>query len=125
MSAFDPAKALAAGVTVVTPNKRLARTLIARHDASMLRSTKRTWTAARALPWSAWLTTLWREALEGGAAPPELRLLSADEAHYLWDRIVGDDAALRERVLDPGGAADLAEEAWDLVHAWGGGSESW
>ncbi len=62
MSFSDLAAALAAGATIVTPNNRLARTLVSRFDAGMLRAGHRTWTAARALPWSAWLTTLWREA---------------------------------------------------------------
>lgn len=125
MPPFDPSAALAAGATLVTPNNRLARTLIARHDAAMMRMRRRTWTAGRALPWSIWITTLWREALEADAAPPELRVLSTAESQFLWERIVCDDAGLRDSVIDPGGPAGLAAEAWDLVHAWGGGGESW
>jgi probable DNA repair protein len=125
MSSFDPVAALAAGVTVVTPNNRLARTLIARHDAAMLRSRRRTWTAARALPWSIWLTTLWRDALEAGVAPPELRVLSQFESQYLWRRLVRDDEAQQASVIDSRGAAQLALDAWQLVHAWGEGGQSW
>ena len=34
MPAPDPVAALAGGVTVVTPNNRIARALVARHDAA-------------------------------------------------------------------------------------------
>src|SRR4029450_12351021 len=125
MSSPDPVGALAAGVTVVTPNNRLARTLIARHDAAMVRAGKRAWSAARALPWSIWITTLWRDALEAGVAPPAMRVLGEAESRFLWQRIVGEDATLPSGLLDLGGAADTALDAWSLVHAWGSGGESW
>jgi hypothetical protein len=88
MSFSELAAALAAGVTIVTPNKRLARSLVARHDAAMVRAGHRTWTAARALPWHSWLTTLWRDACDAQAVAPALRLLAPVEAAYLWDRLV-------------------------------------
>ncbi|MFO1305699.1 MAG: PD-(D/E)XK nuclease family protein [Burkholderiales bacterium] len=118
----DPADALAAGITVVTPNNRLARALIARHDAARMRAHARTWPAARAIPWSAWVETLWREALEAEAAPADLRLRSDAEAHHVWVGIVRD--ALSEGLADARAAADGAEEAWTLMHAWGAGGES-
>ena len=121
MSLSDLAAALAAGVTIVTPNNRLARTLVARFDTAMVRAGHRTWPAARALPWSAWLTTLWREASDAEAIAPLLRLLAPVESGYLWDRLVTADAPL----LDPPGAAALAADAWALVHAWGAGGQSW
>ena len=125
MSLSNLAAALAAGVTIVTPNKRLARTLVARHDAAMVRIGHRTWPAAHVLPWSAWLTTLWRDACDAGAVAPGLRLLTSVESRYLWDRVVAADASERAPLLDPRGAAVLAADAWDLVHAWGSGGESW
>ena len=125
MSFSDLAAALAAGVTIVTPNKRLARTLVARHDAAMVRAGHRTWTAARALPWPAWLTTLWRDACDAQAVAPEWRLLAPVEAAYLWDRLVAAETSSHAPLLDPQGAATLAGDAWELVHAWGAGGESW
>jgi probable DNA repair protein len=125
MPSHDPAAALAAGLTVLTPNNRLARTLIARHDDAMARQGKRTWPAGRALPWSAWLAVLWREALAEHVDAATVRLLSAVEADYLWQQVVDDDPALGTGLLDARAAARLAGEAWDLVHAWGAGGESW
>src|SRR4030095_7516941 len=92
MSFSDLAAALAAGVTIVTPNKRLARTLVARHDAAMVFAGHRTWPAARALPWHSWLTNLWRDACDAQAVAPALRLLAPVEAAYLWDRLVAAGA---------------------------------
>ena len=125
MIAFDLAAARAEGATLVTPNNRLARTLVARHDAAMVRAGHRTWTPARALPWSPWLATLWSEAGAAGAIGAPLRLLAPVEASFLWHRIVAADASARSPLFDRDGAASLAADAWALVHAWGTGGESW
>ena len=125
MSLLDPAAALAAGITVVTPNNRLARTLIARHDAAQLRAGRRTWTAARALPWSAWIATLWRDAREAGIERANARLLADFEVAYLWRQIVAGDPAMPASLVDVRGSADLAAQAWQLVHGWGAGGQSW
>lgn len=123
MSAADPLRALAAGTVVVTPNDRLARVLVARHDAAMQRAGKGAWTAARAVPWNVWLALLWREAQDAGRAGQ--RLLAPIESGFLWQRIVADDPALPATLVDRRGVASLAEEAWTLVHAWGSGGPSW
>ncbi len=122
MRLIDPAGALAAGITVVTPNNRLARALIARHDAAMARKHLRAWPAARAMPWSAWVETLWREALEADVAPADVRLRSDAEAHHVWVGIARE--TLPEGLADARAAAGSAEEAWALMHAWGTGSGS-
>ncbi len=125
MIAFEIAAACAEGATLVTPNNRLARTLVARHDEAMVRAGHRTWNAARALPWSAWLGTLWRQASDVQAVVPPLRLLAPVESDFLWHRLVASDVEARAPLLDPQGAAALAADAWALVHAWGTGGESW
>lgn len=115
--------ALATGALVVTPNRRLARVLSARHDAAMLRSGKTAWPAGRVLPWPAWLLHLWQEAHDAGRTTQ--RLVAPIEARHLWRQIVGDDPALPPGTIDARGFADLAQEAWALVHAWGAGGPSW
>lgn len=123
MPPLDPAAALASGATVVTPNNRLARTLVARHDDAMRRAGKPAWAAARALPWGAWMATLWRE--EVGAGSVTQRLIAPVESRYLWRRTVEEDAAMATSLADARGVADLASQAWTLVHAWGAGGASW
>ncbi|MFO1314919.1 MAG: PD-(D/E)XK nuclease family protein [Burkholderiales bacterium] len=121
-SAF--AAAIAGGATIVTPNNRLARALVAQHDAAMHARGARAWPAARVLPWAAWLRSLWHDALAADALGTPRPLLSDAASAHLWDRIVGETATL----LDPRGAADRAAEAWTLFHAWrepGEGFDAW
>ncbi len=115
-------RALAAGAIVITPNRRLARRLIALHDQSERSAGRTVWPAARALPWDAWLPTLWQEAVASGAAPDDQRLRSALQSAHAWRRIVAAHAA---PLIDLDGAAALANDAWATVHAWGEGGESW
>lgn len=113
--------ALAAGATVVTPNKRLARHVVDAFDRAQREAGRRAWTAAKAVPWPAWVGALEDEATAAGAISPRVRLGPAASA-LLWRAALdGDGAELR----DVAGLAALAAEAWDLVHAWGAGGESW
>ena len=114
--------ALAAGSTVVTPNKRLARTLVATYDAAQRAAGRGAWPAVRALPWAAWVETLWHDVLACDALPAITRRLPATPAQWCWQQIVAAEGA---PLLDTRGAATLAAEAWSLLHAWGAGGESW
>ena len=122
---FEPRllAALAAGSTIVTPNKRLARALVGAHDHLQRSGGRRAWPAARVLPWSAWLEQLWSDAIARDALPSIARLLRAPQARRRWQQIVvhATDATL----ADTAGAADLAAQAWTLSRAWGSGGESW
>jgi len=115
-------RAIAAGATVVTPNRRLARAIVALYDQGERDDGRVVWSAARALPWDAWLPTLWQDAVASGAAPDELRLRSPLQAAHAWRRIV---AAHATPLVDRDGAAALAAEAWSTLYAWGEGGESW
>ena len=114
------ARALA-GVTVVTPNRRLARFLADRHDRAQLAAGRRAWPSAQVLPWPAWIASMEAEAVAAGALPPLTRLSSHGSA-LLWRSAVEADAAL---VPDAGALGESAVEAWGLVRAWGAGAESW
>ncbi|MFO1324206.1 MAG: PD-(D/E)XK nuclease family protein [Burkholderiales bacterium] len=115
--------ALAAGATVVTPNNRLARRIVADYDAAKVRAGCRAWDAARALPWHAWVATLWQDAGASMASVP--RLLPPSAAHHLWVRVIEDPLRKSSPLLEPHDVADLAQDAWTLMHAWGAGGESW
>jgi probable DNA repair protein len=121
---FEPRvlAALAAGSTVVTPNKRLARALVARYDADQRVAGRRAWPAVRALPWGAWLDSLWSDVLAWDALPSIARRLDTAAADWCWKRIVIEDGA---SLFDPSGAATLATDAWSLMKSWGAGGESW
>src|SRR5206468_12838388 len=51
-------------------------------------------------------------------------LLTPAQSALQWRRLVEADEE-RVPLLDPGGAAALAADAWSLVHQWGAGGESW
>ena len=115
-------RAFAAGTIVVTPNRRLARALVALHDREQRAAGRTVWPSPKALPWDAWLRMLWQEALAAGVVPADARLRSPLQSAHAWDRIV---AAEGMPLIDPGRAAVLAADAWVLVHAWGAGGDSW
>src|SRR5437764_7041024 len=80
------ATAFDSGAVIVTPNKRLARDLTARHDATARSRGRQTWPAVIALPFNAWLSTLWLDALAAEAIPPRA-LLSRPASLHLWQKI--------------------------------------
>src|SRR6266508_2709798 len=114
--------ALATGAIVVTPNRRLARALVALHDATQRDAGRAAWVAARALPWDAWLRSLWEDAVSAGETGNFTRLQSPLQASHSWNQIVDADAS---PLLDARGAASLAADAWKIAHAWGAGGASW
>ncbi|HEY8245512.1 MAG TPA: PD-(D/E)XK nuclease family protein [Casimicrobiaceae bacterium] len=115
------ARALAAGATVVTPNRRLARHLVDEYDRAQRATGRLAWASARVLPWAAWLGELEREAVAAGALPPLARVSDHASAE-LWRIAIEEDA---NPELDPRPLAEAAMLAWDLVNAHGPGDESW
>jgi probable DNA repair protein len=116
-------EAAARGATLVTPNKRLAREIIAQHDTAQRVAGRKAWVAARALPWRRFVIEFWQAALDAGLALPP-RQLDATQAAHLWRHIVEADLAARP-LVDVDATAELAGDAWELVHAHGAGGDSW
>ena len=113
--------ALIAGTRVITPNKRLARRLVALYDQAQRAKRRTVWPGAVAMPWEAWLRGLWQDLIAESANTLP-RLLPPVAEAYLWQRVVNADGM---PLLDHAGAAALAADAWSLLHEWGTGSESW
>jgi ATP-dependent helicase/nuclease subunit B len=118
--------ALAAGATVVTPNRRLARELKRGFDRSRQQQAEcgqalAVWPAADVLPWEAWLI---RGRDEVVAARPEVEaptLLTAAQQRVLWEQAVAASGiALTQRAVEL--LAESAGEAWDLLHQHGDAS---
>lgn len=114
--------ALAEGAVVVTPNRRLARFLHREFDVAQRAAGRAAWPTPTILPYSIWLESLWDEAVLAETLTGAALLLTPAQAAVVWRRIVDNDGVA---LLDPHGAANLAAEAWALVHAWGAGGESW
>lgn len=105
----------AAGVTVVTPNQRLAQALLALVDARHRQAGLASWEAADVLPSTTFLARCLDEAryADPGADVPEL--LSDAEAHLLWEEAI---RAAGSPVLSAPATASLAMSAWELAHDW-------
>jgi len=114
--------AMARGATIVTPNNRLARDVVRRHDDAQRAAGRRAWESVRAMPWTTFVSNLWQQALDAGLGLAPHRL-DASQAAHLWRRIVAQDLA-GSPLLDAAAVAALAEEAWQIVHAYGEGA-SW
>lgn len=115
MIAFEFAAALGEGSTLVTPNNRLARHLVARYDDTQRAMGRRAWVAGRVLPWQGWLNALWLDVIAASALPEPRELISGGGAAHVWGRIVAQESPA---LLDTRGAAAQAANAWELFHAW-------
>jgi len=111
------AQGAAAGVTVVTPNQRLAQVLKAEFDRSQAAMGLTVWEDADILPLASFVERCYEDTLysdRGG----ELPLALADaQARELWEEAIRASRWGGE-LLDVPQTAVLAMEAWRLAHAW-------
>jgi len=111
------AQGLDAGVTVVTPNRRLAAALERDFDAFQAGRGHSSWEAADVLSFAAFVQRGHEDALYSGEAADLPLLLAPAQEHALWEGIVRSSAAGTD-LLATADAARLAREAWQLRHAW-------
>ncbi|HEY8069035.1 MAG TPA: PD-(D/E)XK nuclease family protein [Burkholderiales bacterium] len=107
----------AAGITVVTPNRRLAQVLKAEFDALQAGRNLPSWEDADILPVGAFIQRLYEDALypagpAGGVADLP-QLLSPAQERALWESVLADAP-----LLSVSQAAANCAEAWRLAHAW-------
>jgi len=114
--------ALAEGATAITPNRRLARHLRRGFDRAQHAAGKRSWPTPSILPYGAWLEALWEQGIAAGMEAGARLLLSPTQSALLWRSVISAHGPV---LLDPAGAARVAEEAWSITCAWGAGGESW
>ena len=103
----------AAGVTVVTPNVRLARELTAEFDALQSAKGLSSWEAPDILFLDAFLQRLWEEALVSDRGDRLPLLLSAAQEQHLWEQILE-----RSGLLSVPQAAAQCRDAWRKQHQW-------
>ncbi len=116
----DRVQALAAGATVVTPNRRLVLFIKREYDAAQSASGNTVWPSADALPYGAFLERTWQElAMAGnGAMLPMLpMLLSPLQEIALWETVI-ESSRQAGQLLNPTAAARHAREAWLTQHAF-------
>jgi ATP-dependent helicase/nuclease subunit B len=103
----------AAGITVVTPGKRLAQALVLDFDLFQTNNNLNAWEAADILPFDAWVQRFYEEALYADAGRDLPPLLTSEQEQALWEEVLGDSGLL---VVPQ--AAEEARRAWRLVHRW-------
>ncbi len=107
----------AAGITVVTPNRRLAQVLATEFDRRQLAAGRTAWETADILPYPAFVERCYEDALYSELAPSLPLLLTSEQEQGLWEERVSTYPGASPLLAVPETAA-LAREAWELAHAW-------
>jgi probable DNA repair protein len=107
------AQGRAAGISVVTPNRRLARVLKSEFDTFQSSKKLSAWEDADILPFGAFVERRYEDALyvEGGGELP--MLLSTAQSRALWESVLAG-----QPLLSVAQAAAECDDAWRLAHAW-------
>jgi len=105
------------GAVLVTVNQRLARHYQRRYDAWQLAQGNEYWESPAILSWRSWLLQLHDDALCEGVI--DLPVISAALDERLWRQAVARECANSARaLLDMDAAAQQAQAAWVIQHAW-------
>jgi ATP-dependent helicase/nuclease subunit B len=106
-----------AGVTVVTPNQRLAMALVRGFDALQASRGLVSWESADVLPFAAFVERLYGDAMYSELANRLPVLLSAAQEQALWEEVIGASEAGKALLSAPSAAME-ARAAWQIAHAW-------
>ncbi|MFH1043508.1 MAG: PD-(D/E)XK nuclease family protein [Pseudomonadota bacterium] len=111
------AQGLAGGVTVVTPNRRLAQALSREFDVAQAAEGRSAWESADILPYSAFVQRCYEDALYSELASGLPILLTPAQEQALWEDIIRRSDA-GDALLALAETAALAADAWKTAHAW-------
>src|SRR5256885_12616488 len=89
----------AAGVTVVTPNKRLSQALMLEFDAFQIGKALSVWEAPDILPFGAFVQRLYEGGLYADLSAELPMLLTPAQEEELWKQVVGKAAAPADDLL--------------------------
>src|SRR6187455_2362671 len=105
-------------LTVVTPNRRLALSLLREAGDLHVARGRAVWETPDVLHFPAFVERLWGDATysERGSAVPAL--LSEAQEQRLWEEIVGA-SSIAKGLLSASAAAAQCRDAWKVLHAWG------
>src|SRR6266849_5047803 len=107
------AQGRSAGVTVVTPNKRLSQALMLEFDAFQNGKALSVWEAPDILPFGAFVQRLYEDGLYAGLSAELPMLLTPAQEEELWKQVVGGSGLLAVE-----GAAAKCRDAWNLANLW-------
>ncbi|HVY07128.1 MAG TPA: PD-(D/E)XK nuclease family protein [Burkholderiales bacterium] len=106
-----------AGVTVVTPNRRLAHELAREFGDMQQRRELAAWRTADILPLSAFVERLYEDARHSDAAVRLPLLLSPEQEWELWQSAIRA-SEWGGMLLSVPSTAEDCRRAWELVHQW-------
>src|SRR5215467_11386577 len=107
------AEGRSAGVTVVTPNRRLSHALTLEFDVFQIAGGLYVWEAPDILPFGAFVQRLYEDGLSSDL-PAELpMLLTPSQEEEVWRQVVGVGDLLAVE-----GTAARCRDAWNLANAW-------
>lgn len=112
-SAAPPSDPARVPLTRVTPTRRLAHYLRARHDAECLARGLEVWDTPDIVTWDGLVERMF--ALDRQAGRLEGRWLPAAASQLLWARIVSDDPE-RSPLVSSAGVARAACQTWRALH---------
>jgi ATP-dependent helicase/nuclease subunit B len=104
------------GITIVTPNARLAEALLAQFDARQAKRGLAVWETPDILSFGAFVQRLWEDTLAAQGQPAPLLLGGAQE-QALWEEVILATKYARA-FLSCALAAEQCRGAWKLAHAW-------
>ena len=103
-------------ITRLTPNRRLAASLLKEAQATALEAKQLTWSSPDILPFSSWLERLWQDYTAKTIAAHPL-LLNPEQEQLLWENILRESPA-NTFLLQISETARLARAAWNTLKAW-------
>src|ERR1700741_1909007 len=106
-----------AGVTVVTPNQRLAADLAREFSQHQTASGRGAWESADILPLGAFVERCYQDVLYSESSGALPQLLTDAQARELWERVIRASRWGGELLEVPQTAA-RAMEAWRIAQAW-------
>lgn len=123
---FDVARVAADGVTVITPNRRLAAALKQSFDAAQQHAGHRAWASPDILPITTFLErTFARLKMKlavlnpDAAAPDHPQLLDASQSQLIWEHVIRQsDAGGLDGLLSIPQTAKQAVAAWTIANQW-------
>jgi len=107
---------IATGVTVVTPNRRLAATLHKLYQSYQQEFSNTAWVSPDIFPLATWLQRMWNDATSKTITNVPLLLNSAQE-NYLWEKIIAHSQN-EMPLLRLSETVDMAKSAFGIIRQW-------
>src|SRR5215471_1716010 len=107
------AQGRSAGVTVVTPNRRLSHALMLEFDAFQIGKALSVWEAPDILPFGAFVQRLYEDGLYSDLSAELPMLLTPSQEEEVWKQVVGGSGLLAVE-----GTAAKCRDAWTLANLW-------